>query len=106
MELEEKFGILHKVLFKVEKLRLWDNVALAIMVVLSRPEKSPWSLRKVFSLKELCVPTTSHPGVKNEGPLLSLSQKNWGSGHGGLGRPGGSCGWKLSCFPQPGSLEP
>lgn len=35
-------------------------------------------------LKGLCVPMMSHPGVENEGLLLSLRQKNWGSGHGRL----------------------
>jgi len=40
----------------------------------------------------------SHPGLENEDLLFSLSQKNWGPGHGRFGRPEESCGWELSCF--------
>lgn len=54
MKLDEKFEVLHVVLFNVEELSFWENVAFAIKIALYGPQKSPWSLRKCFYLKD-CV---------------------------------------------------
>lgn len=86
MGLDEKFvKFSPRCHFNVEELSVREKVAFAIMIVLFESEKSPWSLRECFLLKGLCVPMMSHPGVEDEGLLLPLSQKNWGSGHGRRG---------------------